>query len=200
MSFDGTMYVKAITELMQRFGNPTLISKSLINKFLEIPAFQDEYTLILRLFVDNLQNFVRTLTYGQEADSREAANIQQIIPKSALRWSRRKLELQPKEIDPKDLDKWLETEVQVQEMALGCASTKDNPEKEKPQSNSKWFKKKKDVRNDTHANSGAKLQCFALTSCETWKRLTVNEGGELAKSWVCAFIASKGCIELNVAR
>ena len=67
-------------------------------------------------------------------------------------------------------------------------------------------KKKKDVRNDTHANSGAKLQCFvckaehALTSCETWKRLTVNEVWELAKSWVCAFIASKGGIESKVAR
>ena len=214
MFFDGTMYDKAIAELMQRFGNPTLISKSLIKTFLEIQAFQDENTSILRLFVDKLHNFVRTLKpCGQEADSRAAANIQQIIPKIppkiALRWSRRKLELQPKEVDLKDLDKWLETEVQVQEMALGCASTKENPEKEKPQSNSnksKWFKKKKDVRNDTHANSGAKLQCFvckgehALTSCETWKRLTVNEGWELAKSWVCAFIASKGAIELNVAR
>ena len=196
MFFDGTMYDKAIAEVMQRFGNPTLISKSLINKFLEVPGFQDENTSILRLFVDNLHNFIGTLkTYGQEADSRAAANIQQIIPKIppkiALRWSRRKLELQPKEVDLKDLDKWLETEVQVQEMALGCASTEENPEKEKPQSNSnksKWFTKKKDVRNDTHANSGAKLQRFlckgehALTSCETWKRLKVNEGWELAKS------------------
>ena len=68
----------------------------------------------------------------------------------------------PEEVDLKDLDKWMETKAQVQEMALGCASTKENPEKEKPQSNSnksKWFKKKKDVQNDTHANSGAKLQC-----------------------------------------
>ena len=143
------MYDKAIAEIMQRFGNPTLTSKSLINKFLKIPAFQDKNTSILRLFVDNLHSFVRT--YGQEADSRTAANIQQIIPKIDLRWSRRKLELQPKEVDLKDLDKWLETEVQVQEMALFCASTKENPEKEKPQSNSnqsKWFKKKKDMRND----------------------------------------------------
>ena len=96
MFFDGTIYDKAIAELMQRFGNPTLISKSLINKFLEIPAFQDENTSILRLFGDNLHNFVRTLkTYGQEADSRAAANIQQIIPKIppkiALRWSRQKI-------------------------------------------------------------------------------------------------------------
>ena len=43
------------------------------------------------------------------------------------------------------------------------------------------------MRNDTHANSGAKLECFvckgehALTSCETWKRLTLNERWELAK-------------------
>ena len=168
MFFDGKMYNKAIAELMQRFGNPNLISKSLIKTFLEVPAFQDENTSIPRLFVDNLHNFVRTLKpYGQEADSRAAANIQQIIPKIppkiALGWSRRKLELKPREVDLKDLDKWLETEVQVHDMTLGCASTKENPEKEKPQSNSnksKWFKKKNDVRNDTHANSGAKLQCF----------------------------------------
>ena len=107
---------------------------------LEIPAFQDESTSILGFFVDNLHNFVRTLTtYGQEADSRAAANIQQIIPKIppkiALKWSRRKLELQPKEVDLKELDNWLETEVQVQEMALGCASTTENPEIEKSQSN-----------------------------------------------------------------
>ena len=82
MFFDGTMYDKAIAELMQRFGNPTLISKSLINNVLEIQAFQDENTSILKLFIDNLHNFVRTLKpYGKEADSRAAANIQQIIPK-----------------------------------------------------------------------------------------------------------------------
>ena len=76
------MHDKAIAELMQRFGNPTLISKSLIKTFLEIQAFQDENTSILRLFVDKLHNFVRTLKpYGQEADSRAAANIQLIIPK-----------------------------------------------------------------------------------------------------------------------
>ena len=191
---------------VQAHNNSEEIERLLITK-----EEEDENTSILRLLVDNLHNFVRT--YGQEADSRAAANIQHIIPKIppkiALRWSRRKLELQPKEVDLKNLDKWLETELQVQEMALGCASVKENPEKEKPQSNSnqsKWFKKKNDMRNDTHPNSGAKLQCFvckgehALTSGETWKRLTVNEGWELAKSWVCAFIASKGGIELNVAR
>ena len=76
------MYDKAIAELMQRFENPTLISKSLINKLLEIQEFQDVNTSILRLFVDKLHNFVRTLKpYGQEADSRAAANNQQIIPK-----------------------------------------------------------------------------------------------------------------------
>ena len=172
MFFDGTMYDKAIAELTQRFGNPTLISKSLINTFVEIPAVQDENTSSLRLFVDNLHNIVRTLkTYGHEADLRAAANMQQIItklpPRIDVRWSRRKLKLQPKEVDLKDLDEW---------MAFGCTSTKENPEKEKPKSNSnksKWFKKKKDVRNDTHANLGAKLECFvckgehALTSYET---------------------------------
>ena len=43
--------------------------------------------------------------------------------------------MQPKEVDLKDLDEWLETEVQVQEMPFGCASTKENPEKKKAKSN-----------------------------------------------------------------
>ena len=148
MFFDGTMYDKDIAELTQRFGNHTLLSKSLIKKFLEIPAVQDENTSSLRLFVDSLHNIVTTLkTYGREADLRAAANMQQIItklpPKIAVRWSKRKLELQPKEVDLKDLDEWLETEVQVLGMAFGCASTKENPEKEKPMLNlnkSKCFK------------------------------------------------------------
>ena len=61
--------------------------------------------------------------------------------KIAVRWSRRRLELQPKGVDLNDLDEWLETEVQVQEMTFGCASTKQNLGKEKPMSNankSKW--------------------------------------------------------------
>lgn len=91
--FDGTMYEKAIAELTQRFGNPALISKSLINKFLAIPAVQDGKTSSLRLFVDNLHTTVRTMnTYGHEADLRAAANMQQIVtklpPKIAVRWSR----------------------------------------------------------------------------------------------------------------
>lgn len=75
-------------------------------------------------------------------------------------------------------------------MAFGFASTKENSAQEKPKANSnkpKWFKKKRDVWNDTHANSGAKVECFVckgehvLTSCETWKKLAVNERWELAK-------------------
>ena len=45
---------------------------------------------------------------------------------------RRKLELQTKEVDVNEADEWLETVVQVQEMALGRVSTKENPEQEKP--------------------------------------------------------------------
>ena len=44
----------------------------------------------------------------------------------------RKLELQPKEVDLNDLDEWLGTEVQVQEMAFGLARTKENCAHEKP--------------------------------------------------------------------
>ena len=164
--FDDKMYEKAIAELTQRFGNPAPISKSLINTFLAIPAVQDENTSSLRLFGDNLPAIVRTLkTYGHEADLRAAANMQQTVtklpPKITVRWSRRKLELQPKEVDLNDLDEWLGTEVRVQEMAFGFATTKENSSQEKPKANSnepRWFKKKKDVWNDTHANSGAKVE------------------------------------------
>ena len=52
----------------------------------------------------------------------------------AIRWSRRKLELQTKEVDVNEAGEWLETVVQVQDMALGRASTKENPEQEKPES------------------------------------------------------------------
>ena len=45
---------------------------------------------------------------------------------------RRKLELQTKVVDVNEADDWLETVVQVQEMALGRGNTKENPEQEKP--------------------------------------------------------------------
>lgn len=75
-------------------------------------------------------------------------------------------------------------------MAFGFASTKENSAQEKPKANSnkpKGLKKKKDVWNDTRANSGEKVECFVckgehvLTSCKTWKKLAVNERWELAK-------------------
>ena len=71
MFFTGTMYEEAIKELTHRFGNPELISRSLINKLLELPALKDDSTLSLRTFVDNLHNIVRTLkSYGPKATSR----------------------------------------------------------------------------------------------------------------------------------
>ena len=75
-------------------------------------------------------------------------------------------------------------------MAFGCASITEKPERDNPKLNSgksKWFKKKKDARNETRTNSGAKVECFvckgehALALCETWKKATVNERWELAK-------------------
>ena len=44
---------------------------------------------------------------------------------------RRKLELQTKEVNVNEAGEWLERVVQVQEMALGRGSTKENPEQEK---------------------------------------------------------------------
>ena len=74
--------------------------------------------------MDNLHNIVRTLkSYDHGADLKAASNMQLVIsklpPVIAERWSRRKLELQPKEVDLVDLDKWLETEVQVKATGLG---------------------------------------------------------------------------------
>ena len=101
MLFDGTMYEQAVEELTLRFGNPELISRSLIRKLLELPTLKDEDVSSLRSFVDNMHNIVRTLkSYGHSADVQAAANMQQVMdklpPKIAERWSRRKRGLQPK--------------------------------------------------------------------------------------------------------
>ena len=49
-------------------------------------------------------------------------------------------------------------------MAFGYGSTKANPDQKKTKSNSigpvLGNKQKKNARNETHANSGAKLECF----------------------------------------
>ena len=45
---------------------------------------------------------------------------------------RRKVELKRKEVDVNEAGEWLETLAQVQEIAIGRASTKENPEQEKP--------------------------------------------------------------------
>ena len=66
--------------------------------------------------------------------TKAAANMQLVIKRlpSAIaeRWSRRKLELQPQEVDLVDLDKWLEMEVQVKEMAFGCPKTIETPKQD----------------------------------------------------------------------
>ena len=62
--------------------------------------------------------------------------VRKLPPKIAVRRSTRKLELQPKEFDIIDLDEWLETENQVQEMAFGYRSTKANLDQKKTKSNS----------------------------------------------------------------
>ena len=73
-------------------------------------------------------------------DLRSEAYTQQIVtklhPKIAVRWSTRKLELQPKELHFTYLDEWLETENQVQEKAFAYGSTKANPDQKKTKSNS----------------------------------------------------------------
>ena len=128
MFFTSTMYEEAIKRLTRRFGNTELILKPLINELLELPALTDDNTSSLRTSVDNIHNIIKILkSYDHRADLKAAANMQLVIsrlpPVIAERWSRRKLELQPKEVDLVDLDKWLETEVQVKEMASGCPKT-----------------------------------------------------------------------------
>ena len=195
MFFTGAMYEEAIKELTHRFGNPELISKSLINKLLELPALKDDNTSNLRTFVDNLHNIVRTLkSYDHGADLKAAANMQLVISRLpsviAERWSRRKLELQPKEVNLVDLDKWLETEVQVKEMAFGCPKTTETPKHDggKFRSNSgrsRWSKKQKDMQSNTFATSGTKDECpickqeHGITSCETWRKAVVNDRWQL---------------------
>ena len=72
--------------------------------------------------------------------------MQQILtklpPKIAVRRSTRKSELQTKEFVLTDLhvDEWLETENQVQDMAIGCGSTKANPGQKSNSKKSDWFK------------------------------------------------------------
>ena len=109
MFFTGTMYEEAIKGMTHRFGNPEPILKPLTNKLLELPALTDDKT-----FVDNIHNIIKTLkSYNHRADLKAAANMQLVISRFptviAERWSRRKLELQPKEADRVSLDKWLET-------------------------------------------------------------------------------------------
>ena len=72
--------MKKLKELTHRFGIPELISKSLINKLLELPSLKDDNTSRLRTFVDNLHNIVRTLkSYDNGADLEAAANMQLVI-------------------------------------------------------------------------------------------------------------------------
>ena len=207
MFFTGTMYEEAIKELTDRFGNPELISRSLINKLLELPVLKDDNTSSLRTFVDNLHNIVRTLkSYDHGADLKAAANMQLVISRLpseiAERWSRRKLELQPKEVDLVDLDKWLETEVQVKEMAFGCPNTTETPKQDggkfRPNlGRSRWSKKQKDMQSNTLATSGTKDECpickqeHGITLCETWKKAVVNDRWTLAKKFGLCFRCMK---------
>lgn len=107
-------------------------------------AIKAESTSSLRSFVDTLLNLLRTLnSYCHRADLKAAANMRQVMrkPPQAIseRCSSKKLELQPKEADLTDVDKWLETRTQVKEMAFGCYNTsKQNSDR------SKWLKKQKD--------------------------------------------------------
>ena len=141
--------------------------------------------------MDNLHNIVSTLkSYDHGADLKAAANMQLVISRLpseiAEWWSRRKLELKSKGVDLVELDRWLETEVQVKEMAFGCPKTieilKQDGGKFRPNSGrSRWSKKQKDVQTNTFATSGTKDECpickqeCGITLCETLKKAVVND-------------------------
>ena len=133
--------------------------------------------------MDNIHNIIKTLkSYDHRADLKAVANMQLVIsrlpPVIAERWSRRKLELQPKEVDLVDLEKWLETEVQVKEMASGCPKTIETTKQDggrfRPNSGrSRWSNKHNDMQSNTFATSGTKeespicKQENGIASCET---------------------------------
>ena len=80
MLFNGAMCKEVAKELTQRFGNPELKSKSLINKLLEVPTLNDDNASSLRIFVDNLHNIVSTFKiYGNGANLKAAADKQEVI-------------------------------------------------------------------------------------------------------------------------
>ena len=114
-----------------------------------------------------------------KADLRSAANMQQIVTKLPLklgvRRSTRKIGLRPKEFDITNLDEWLKTENQDQEKVPKRILTKRKPSQiQRNRTGSR--KQQKNALIETHANSGAKVECFVCKEikCE----LTIVLGGE----------------------
>ena len=99
-----------------------------------------------------------------KADLRSAANMQQIVTKLPLkigvRRSTRKIGLRPKEFDITNLDEWLKTENQDQEMAFGYGSNKANPDQKKTKSNS---------RNRTGSRKQQKMRLLRLMQIQELK-------------------------------
>lgn len=192
MLFDGSMYNQVIKELSNRFDDPGLISKALIRRFLEMPKLQDETPANLRPFVDTLHGLTRTLkTYGHDADLKAAANLEQVtskLPMSVVeRWSRHRLQLYPKQVDMKDLDDWLETEVRVKEMILDILDPTGKSDVKGKQSTKKNHAKKANPSVNAFTVSGTKPECalcqgeHTITSCGDWKGANVEERWALVK-------------------
>ena len=131
-----------------------------------------------------MHNIVRTLkTYGHEADLRSAANMEQIVTTLAIaiRWSRRKLELQTKEVDVSGWNQLFKSK----RWRLVAQVLKRILNKRNPTSNytpKKWFQKKKDARKETHANLRAKELLLPLkhrivnrVSLKEWRYLSDDQ-------------------------
>ena len=69
-----------------------------------MPTLNDDNASSLRTFVDNVHNILRTLkSYSHGADLKAAANMQEdisrLLPVTAERRSRQKLELEPRKLN-----------------------------------------------------------------------------------------------------
>ena len=147
MFVTGTMDEEAIEELTRRFGNPELISKSLINKLLNYLQLR---TTTLPVWGHLWATYTTLKSFDHGAHLKGAANMQLVISGLpsiiAERWTRRKRELQPKDIDLIYLDKWLETEFQVKEMAFRCPNTAETPKQDGGKFRPRWSRSRKTWR------------------------------------------------------
>ena len=201
--FDGSMYEDALKELETRFGNPQLISKTLIRRLLELPKLQGETTTALRTFTDKLHNVVRTLKkYGHDADLKAATNLEQVLNKLPIpvaeRWSRRRIEMNSKELSLEDLAQWLEKEVEIKELTFGSDFSATKQQRMEGNHRKNQDQRPRPYQAKTHVATGASTQtdkkrCAICNSghrpsdCDTWMKANTDGRWKLAKKYKLCF-------------